>query len=84
MPRGKPDPIKQRVRCRLQNWEAVTNEILSAGFSVSELAERIRSSPPTVRAMARGFYEPRYSQGTYLLAMRRLVALGRLKPRESK
>lgn len=60
-----------------QDWPAIIAEVLvTGGFSVPVLADMIRSTPPTVRAMWVGKTEPSHSQGVYLLATRKALRAG--------
>ena len=65
-----------------RDWPAVMAVIRGAGFAVPDIAARIRSTEPTVRAFARGSAEPKHSQGVYLLAMQKAIKAGTLKPKD--
>lgn len=67
-----------------RDWPAIMGVIRGAGFTVPEIAGRIRSTEPTVRAFARGSAEPKHSQGVYLLAMQKAIKAGTLKPKDKK
>lgn len=56
--------------------------IFGAGFSPKEVARRIRSTPPTVRAIWRDQTEPKHSQGMYLINMCKAIKAGKLHARE--
>lgn len=65
-----------------RDWPTIMAVIKGAGFTVPDIATRIRSTEPTVRAFARGSAEPKHSQGVYLLAMQKAIKAGTLKPKD--
>lgn len=65
-----------------RDWPTIMGVIKGAGFTVPDIADRILSSEPTVRAFARGAAEPKHSQGVYLLAMQKAIKAGTLKPKD--
>jgi len=73
---------KTILRLRRSDWVSALTIIISGGFTVADIATRIRSTGPTVRLMLKGGAEPRHSQGEYLLKMRDAVRSGKLKPKD--
>ena len=71
-----------RLSWRRYDWGEVIGDITAAGFSVPDIAKRIRCSAPTLRSIIEGFSEPRYNQGAHLLAMRNAVKTGKMKAGE--
>lgn len=70
------------LRLKRSDWVSALTIIIGGGFTVIDVAKRIKSTPPTVRLMLNGGAEPRHSQGEYLLKMRDAVRSGRLKPKD--
>lgn len=64
---------KYRIAIHRVDWSDVLRVIFDAGHTPAVVAKRIGSTPPTVRAIDRGFTEPRYSQGQKLIALRNAI-----------
>lgn len=82
LPRGFSVVKVSRIRLERRDWPGIIDELVAAGFGVPELADRILSTPPSVRNMRRGATEPKHSQGVYLMSMLRAVKAGTLKPKD--
>lgn len=71
-----------KIRLERRDWPGIIDGLVAAGFGVPELADRILSSEPTIRALRRGDTEPKHSQGVYLMSMLRAVKAGTIKPKD--
>ena len=67
---------------RRGSWKATLDAIYAAGFTTGQIAKRIRSTHPTVRAIHADRTEPKHSQGMYLINMCKAVKAGILRPEE--
>ena len=82
LPRGFSVVKASQIRYVRRDFEIVMQVIFDAGYSTKDIARMIRSSEPTVKSIARGMSEPKYSQGVYLLAMQKAIKAGTLKPKD--
>lgn len=57
------------------NWSALMNELLKAGVPRTRIAHNCRMARETIKSVAEGTAEPKWSQGQMLLQLKRYVSI---------